>query len=66
MQTSPDGGFVNASLTVENKQKTTAAYLTGYPEVGTYFWRVSAELSSGYATAWSPVRRYQVAGVRRR
>ena len=65
VQTAPIPPSPTPHSLVEHKQKTTAAYLTGYPEVGTYYWRVGAELSTGYATAWSPLSRYHVDGLRR-
>jgi large repetitive protein len=55
VQVSPDRLFTDsrvpgyASLT----QKSTAAYLTAYQPSGTYYWRVRAELGTGYSTAWT-------------
>ena len=63
VQTSTDPAFTDPTLIAENTQKTTAAYLTGYPEVGSYYWRVRAELSTGYHTAWSTSTRYEVRGL---
>lgn len=63
VQTGTDPAFTDPALIIENKQKSTAAYLTGYPEVGAYYWRVRAELSTGYTTAWSGSRPYTVGAL---
>lgn len=63
VQTSPDPSFVDPTLIASNKQDTTAAYLVEYPVVGDYYWRVQAELTSGYSTAWSEPLRYHVRGL---
>jgi large repetitive protein len=63
VQTSTDPAFTDPALVAENKQRTTAAYLTTYPGVGEYYWRVSAELSTGYRTSWSTPLRYVVDGL---
>ncbi len=57
VQISLDEAFTDPALIAQRTQKTTAAYLVGYPEVGTYHWRVRADLAQhGYDTAWSTVR----------
>ncbi|MBA2954635.1 hypothetical protein GON03_09900 [Nocardioides sp. MAH-18] len=63
VQTGPDPAFTDPALYATNKQKTTAAYLGGYPPAGDYYWRVQAELSTGYATAWSAPLLYHVDGL---
>ncbi len=63
VKASPDPAFTDPDLIVSNKQKTTGAYLTSYPLVGSYYWRVQAELSTGYASAWSAPLRYLVSGL---
>lgn len=63
VQTSLDEAFTDPELITTRTQETTAAYLVGYPEVGTYYWRVQAQLGSGYATAWSETRRYGVGAL---
>lgn len=63
VQTGRDPQFVDPAGIAENKQKTTSAYLTAYPSPGEYFWRVRAELSSGYYSAWSDSRPYVVDGL---
>lgn len=63
VQTSPDVAFTDPTLVGSNTQKTTAAYLVSYPPPGRYYWRVQAELSSGYSTAWSTPRPYEIRGL---
>lgn len=63
VQTSRDPLFVDPTLVAENTQKTTAAYLISYPTVGTYYWRVRAELGTGYATGWSTPTAYDIVGL---
>ncbi len=63
VQTGRDPQFTDTAGIAENKQKTTAAYLTSYPSVGDYYWRVRAELGTGLATSWSESSRYHVAGL---
>lgn len=63
VQTSADIAFTDPKLVATNTQKTTAAYLTSYLPPGYYYWRVQAELTSGYSTAWSTPRRYLLTGL---
>jgi hypothetical protein len=63
VQTSADIAFTDPKLVYTNTQKTTAAYLTSYLPPGYYYWRVQAELTSGYSTRWSEPRRYRLAGL---
>ncbi|GAA5151461.1 hypothetical protein GCM10023340_30310 [Nocardioides marinquilinus] len=63
VQTGRDPLFTDPGGIVSSTQRTTAAYLTSYPTTGQYYWRVRAELSSGYWTAWSDSRPYVVDGL---
>ncbi|WP_134767498.1 Ig-like domain repeat protein [Nocardioides sp. 1609] len=65
IQVGPDPQFVDTAVAgfATRTQKTTAAYLTGYQSAGTYFWRVRAELTSGYATPWTASSPYVVDGL---
>lgn len=65
VQVGPNADFVDTRVPgfAERTQKTTAAYLTGYPTVGGYFWRVRAELGSGHATDWTASTPFEVVGL---
>ncbi|WP_244928638.1 Ig-like domain repeat protein [Nocardioides sp. W7] len=63
VQVSPDPEFTDPALISANTQQTTAAVLTRYQVVGTYYWRVRAALGSGYTTRWSTPRGYEVRGL---
>lgn len=60
----PDPEFTDPALISTTSQKTTAAVLTGWPAPATYYWRVNATLSTGYATPWSDARALEVRGLR--
>ncbi len=65
IEVGPDPQFIDTNVPgyAARTSRTTAAYLTGYQSSGTYYWPVRAELTSGYATAWTAARPYQVDGL---
>ena len=65
VQVGPDPQFVDITVPgfAARTQKTTAAYLVGYQTAGAYYWRVRAELTSGYSTDWTAARPYHVDGL---
>ncbi|WP_340538613.1 Ig-like domain repeat protein [Nocardioides sp. GXZ039] len=63
VETSRDPDFTDPAGTSALTQKTTAAYLKGYPTVGDYYWHVRAELSGGHWTRWSEPRLYSIRGL---